>query len=74
MLTENNESQVNIAKLYINHQSLSIDTGIHTLPDDKIFALTKLKACADDKIIVIQKLKSVLGRVENIMGKGENAS
>ena len=28
---------------------------------------------ADDKIIVIQDHKFVLGRVENIMGKGENA-
>ena len=37
------------------------------------FGLTKLKAFADDKIIVIQKLKFVLGRVENIVGKGENA-
>ena len=35
--------------------------------------MTKFKACADDKIIVTQKLKFVLGRVENIVGKGENA-
>ena len=34
---------------------------------------SKLKALADDKINVTEKLKFVLGRVENIMGKGENA-
>ena len=33
-----------------------------------------LKAFADDKIInVVQQFKFDLGRVENIMGKGENA-
>ena len=32
----------------------------------------KLKAFADDKINVTEKLKFVLGRVENIVGKGEN--
>ena len=39
----------------------------------KILTLTKLKGLADDKIKVTQKLKFVLGRVENIVGKGENA-
>ena len=32
-----------------------------------------LKAFADAKINVVEKLKFVLGRVENIAGKGENA-
>ena len=32
-----------------------------------------MKPFADDKINVTQKLKFVLGRVENIVGKGENA-
>ena len=44
-----------------------------TLPNDKFFNWSKLKAFADDKINASQKLKYVLGRVENIMGKGENA-
>ena len=35
--------------------------------------MPKLKAFADDKIIVAEKLKFVLGRVENIVGKAENA-
>ena len=34
---------------------------------------SKFKAFADDKIIVTEKLKFVLGRAENIVGKGENA-
>ena len=32
-----------------------------------------MKASADDKSNVTQKLKFALGRVENIVGKGENA-
>ena len=35
--------------------------------------MSKLKAFADNKSNVIQNLKFVLGRVENIVGKGENA-
>ena len=35
--------------------------------------LSKLKAFADDNLNVYQKLKFALGRVENIVGKGENA-
>ena len=42
-------------------------------PNDKILDWTKLKVFADDKIIAIEKLKCVLGGVENIIGKGENA-
>ena len=34
--------------------------------------LLKLKAFADNKLNVTQKLKFALGRVENIVGKGEN--
>ena len=41
-------------------------------PNDKILDWFKLKAFAD-KINVTEKLKFVLGRVENIVGKGENA-
>ena len=39
----------------------------------KIFDRSKFKAFADNKINVTEKLKFVLGRVENIVGKGENA-
>ena len=44
-----------------------------TLPNDKILDVTKLKAFADDKINVVQIMIPVLKRVENIVGKGENA-
>ena len=46
---------------------------LNSLPNDKILDWSKLKALADDKINVVQKLKFVGGRVENIVGKGENA-
>ena len=46
---------------------------IESLPQDKISDRSKLGAFADDKIDATEKLKFVLGRVENIMGKGENA-
>ena len=35
--------------------------------------LSKLKAFADDNLNMNQKLKFAMGRVENIVGKGENA-
>ena len=43
------------------------------LPNDRFLDWPILKAFADDKINVTQKLKFVLGGVENIVGKGENA-
>ena len=47
---------------------------MNSLPDYKIFDWSKLKAFADDKNLIngIQKVEFVLGRVENIVGKGEN--
>ena len=45
---------------------------INTLPNDKILAQSKLRALGDDKVNVNEKLKFVLGRAENILGKGEN--
>ena len=39
----------------------------------QILEWSNLKAFADDKINVTEKLKFVLGKVENIAGKGENA-
>ena len=46
---------------------------LNSLPNDKILDWSKLKAFADDKINVTVKLKFSLGRVENIVGNGENA-
>ena len=45
---------------------------IKSLPNDKIVHLSLLKAFAGDKINLTEKLKFVLGKVENIVGKGEN--
>ena len=44
-----------------------------SLPDDKIVALTKLKAFADDKFSVAEMMISFRDRLENIEEKGENA-
>ena len=45
--------------------------SINSLPKDKILDWSKFKAFAHDKINVTENLKNVLGRVENIAGKGE---
>ena len=46
---------------------------INPLPNDKFSDCSKLKAFADDNLNLAKKLKFVIGRVENIVGKGENA-
>ena len=46
---------------------------INSLPNDTILDVTKLKAFADDKINIAQMMVSVFDRIENIVGKGENA-
>ena len=46
---------------------------LNPLPNDKVLDSSKLKGLADDKIKVIEKSKFILGRVENIVGNGENA-
>ena len=45
----------------------------NSLQNDKILDWSKLKGFADDKLNVTEKSKFVLQRVENIVGKGENA-
>ena len=47
--------------------------SFNALPYNRILDLYRLKAFADDKINVTQNLKFILERVENIVGKGENA-
>ena len=46
---------------------------VNPLADDKILGLSKLKAFADDKLNVTQTITVVFHRIENIVGKGENA-
>ena len=43
------------------------------LPTDKVLDHSNLKYFADDKINVTYKINFVMGRVENIVSKGENA-
>ena len=46
---------------------------IKFLPNNKILALSNLKAFADSMSNVAKMMISVFDRVENIVGKGENA-
>ena len=46
---------------------------LNSLPNDKILDWSKLKTFADDKIEVLKMVIFVFDRVENIVGKGENA-
>ena len=47
--------------------------GVNPLPNVKSLDMSKMKAFADDIINLNKESKPVLGRVENIGGKGENA-
>ena len=47
--------------------------GLNPFPNDKISDVTKLKAFADDKLKIREKVISLFDRVENTVGKGENA-
>ena len=44
-----------------------------TVPNSNVLGWLKLKAIADNKLNVIQNINFVFDRVENTMGKGENA-
>ena len=57
----------------INHMNSLQNTRFNSLPNNNYLDRSKLKALADNKINYTEKLKFVLGRVENIMEKGENA-
>ena len=46
---------------------------LNSLPNNKFLDWSKFRAFADDKLNLTEKLKFVLGKVENIVGKGENA-
>ena len=45
---------------------------INSLQNDNILGWTKLKAFANDKLNIAEMIISLLGRIENIVGKGEN--
>ena len=50
-----------------------LNLGFNSLPNNKIFDWSKLKALADNKINVTEKLKFGLECVENIVGNGGKA-
>ena len=52
---------------------LSFADKLTFLPNDKLFDWFKFKEFTEDQINVTQISKFVLSRVENIVGKGENA-
>ena len=54
-------------------RSLLIISYFNSLPTQKIVDQPKLKALADDKINMTRKLKYSMKRVENIVGRRENA-
>ena len=53
--------------------SQAIKTLINSLPNNKILDVTRLKGFADGKINVAEKVELVLGKVENVVEKQENA-
>ena len=46
---------------------------MNSVPLNKILAMSKLKAVAGNKLHVAKRMTSVLDKVENVDGKGENA-
>ena len=57
----------------IRYEIYSSKRVFNSLANDVFLDWSKLKAFADDKSYVTEKLKFVLEKVENIVGKGENA-
>ena len=47
--------------------------SFNSLPNNKFLHWSNFKAFADNKINVSEKVKYVLGRLENLVGIGENA-
>ena len=60
--------QKNLSSVLLKHRIM----WLNSFPNKKILDLPKLKAFVE-KIYVTREMKFVLGRVENIVGKGENA-
>ena len=53
--------------------SIWIGLKFNPLLNNKILDMTKLKAFADDKLNIAKMTVSLFDRVENTVGKGENA-
>ena len=52
---------------------LEFSCMVNTLQNDKILQLTRLKTFAEDKLNIAKTMISLCDRVENTVGKGENA-
>ena len=48
-------------------------SSLNSSPDDAILGLPTLRAFADDKLNVTQNVEVIFHRIENILGKEENA-
>ena len=59
---------LSILKTLVNKKNI-----LNSLPNDKILDWFKLKAFEDNRLNMNQKVNFVLRRIENIVGKGENA-
>ena len=46
---------------------------LNSLPNNKILDQSNVKDLADNKLNITYEMNFVLGRLENILGKGENA-
>ena len=55
------------------HKHILFSAAFNSSPNNKFLDWSNLKELADDNINMIINLKFVLGRVENTVGKGENA-
>ena len=62
-----------VIKSLLSRVIKSLDYVVKSLPNDKFLDSTNFKAFADDKSNVGKIIISLLDRVENIVGKGENA-
>ena len=56
-----------------NLQITSTECNFNSLPNDKFLDWTKFKAFAEKKLNVARMMISVLDKVENIVGEGENS-
>ena len=54
-------------------RALKVYSFFNPLADDKISSWSKWKAFADNKLDFVKMMISLLDRVENNVGKGENA-
>ena len=64
-------TQFEDALVYLN--SIKVRLFLHPLPHAKILRWSKFKRFADDSLILAQIMRFVFYRIENTVGKGENA-